>query len=955
MKKWNKETLLRTSVLAGFVAAGAATAPAIAQEDEGAAQRDTIQVTGSRIARADFTSNSPIATVDAAQFELTGTVNVESLMNTLPQTIPGFDRTSNNPGNGTATVDLRGLGSTRTLVLVDGARLVPSNTAGTVDLNNIPPALIERVEVVTGGASAVYGSDAIAGVVNFIMRRDFEGVDARAGYQFTQSGDADIYSLSLTLGSNTSDGRGNATLHLGWNQRQALFHGDREFSEIALLEDGAGGTFAGGSPLAAPGVLVSGNFIGTDASPNGLVIFNDDGTIRPFVAAGEPNDFYNYAPTNFLQLPQDRFQSFASARYEVNRHLEVYGNAYFTLSRVDQQLAHTPFLQVLQFTLDGNPFIAPSAQQAISDAVGDGVDTNGNGIDDTATVQIRRRQLETGPRQSLDSRFMFQFEAGVRGELFGNWTYDASYVEGRLTNSAEQVGNNSRARLQQGLLLDLTDPANPRCQDTSGGCVPVNIFGENKMSAEAAEFVSVRVNSAFERHQRVLAANIAGDTAGGFELPGGPIGLAFGIEYQEQFADFRPSDALARGDILGFNASAPQGGSYDALGIYGEFYAPILQGHQFAEILAIEGAVRQTNYSTVGDVTAWKIAGEWAPIPDVRFRASYNTAVRAPSIGELFAPQNEGFPSAQDPCSAAGGADPADNTSFLFNTCVATGVAPGNFGSPALNAPAGQVRGIFGGNPNLQEEEAETFTFGVIFTPQMVPGLTVAVDYFDIEITNRIASFGGGVANVLNTCYGDQTLGGAGSAFCDIVNRRPDGTIENVLILSQNIAESQLRGIDVAADYSIDTDFGLFSFAYNGTYTERNSIVPFPGANTIECANAFGQVCGTPDPRYRHRATLGWSHFGNLNAQLAWRYVGSSKDDQNDPTAFAVTRIGAHNYFDGSVSWDLTDNYNLTFGINNILDESPPILGENAEQANTFPSMYDVFGRTFHIAARARF
>jgi iron complex outermembrane receptor protein len=946
-----KAWAMASTLLAGLGAA----APALAQEEEAVETRDTVVVTGSRIARADFVSNSPITTVDAAQFELTGTINVENMMNTLPQTVPGFDRTSNNPGNGTATVDLRGLGSTRTLVLVDGARLVPSNTAGTVDLNNIPPALIERVEVVTGGASAVYGSDAIAGVVNFIMKRDFEGVDARAGYQFTQDGDSDVYSLGLTFGTNMDNGRGNAVLHLAWNQRQALMHGDREFSEVALLEDGAGGLFPGGSSLAAPGVLVSGNFIGTGASPNGLVIFNDDGTIRPFVASGEPNDFYNYAPTNFLQLPQDRFQSYASARYEVNRHVEVYGNAYFTLSRVDQQLADTPFLQVLQFTLDGNPFIAPSAQQSISDAVGDGVDTSGNGIDDTATVQIRRRQLETGPRQSLDSRFMFQFEAGVRGDLLGNWRYDASYVEGRLTNSAEQVGNNSRARLQQGLLLDLTDPTNPQCQDPSGGCVPVNIFGENKMSADAATFVSVRVNSAFERHQRVLAFNIMGDTSGAFELPGGPIGAAFGMEYQEQFADFRPSDALARGDILGFNASAPQGGSYDALGIYGEFYAPILSGHEFAEILAIEGAIRQTNYSTVGNTLTWKIGGEWAPIPDIRFRTSFNTAIRAPSVGELFAPQNEGFPSAQDPCSAAGGADPTDNTSFLFNTCMATGVAPGDFGSPALNAPAGQIRGIFGGNPNLAEEEAETFTIGAVITPQAIPNLSVSIDYFDIQMENRIAGFGGGVANVLNNCYTNTTLGGGGSAFCDIVNRRPDGTIENVLILSQNIAESALRGIDLAVAYSVDTDFGLFNLNYVGTYTQENSIVPFPGADTIECANAFGQVCGTPDPRYRHRATLGWSNFGNVQTNLVWRYIGSSSDDQNDPTAFAVTQIGSKNYFDGSVSWDLTDNYNLTFGINNILNESPPILGENAQQANTFPNMYDVFGRTFHIAARARF
>ncbi|MGB2220218.1 MAG: TonB-dependent receptor plug domain-containing protein, partial [Henriciella sp.] len=332
-----RRRLIKSTIIAGL-AVPLMGQVAFAQTDaDDEARQETVTVTGSRIAKQDFTSNSPVATVGAQQFDLTNAVNTEGLLNTLPQTVPGLDRTSNNPGGGLATVNLRGLGSGRTLVLVDGKRVVPSTGGGTVDINNIPSALVERVEVVTGGASAVYGSDAVAGVVNFILKDDFEGIEASTSYEMTEENDAEIFSANLTMGGNFADGRGNAVISLGYTDRQALFQGDRDFSTFAQFDDGAGGLFDGGSSGVPEGRL-GGPF-------DSAGIFNPDGTIREFVSSGDDNDFYNYAPVNYIQLPQERIQFNAKADYEINDKLEIYGSMFMANNKVPQQLAPTPIFE----------------------------------------------------------------------------------------------------------------------------------------------------------------------------------------------------------------------------------------------------------------------------------------------------------------------------------------------------------------------------------------------------------------------------------------------------------------------------------------------------------------------------------------------------------------------------------------------------------------------------------
>jgi outer membrane receptor protein involved in Fe transport len=954
---------VRLALALGAASTTAFTANVSAQEESAEGDNvEKIAVTGSRIRKADFVSNAPVATIGAEQFQLSATVNTESLLNTLPQVIPGLDRTSNNPGNGTATVDLRGLGTNRTLVLINGTRAVPTTSGGTVDINNIPTALIEDVEVLTGGASAVYGSDAVAGVVNFILKDDFEGVQTNMSYEVTEEGDAAVWSTDITLGGNFADGKGNVVFNMSYTDREELFQGDRDFAQTALFDDGNGGLEPGGSS-GVPGTSIFAGGLGTFSPDSFGIVFDQNGSARPFVTSGQVNDFYNYAPVNYIQLPQERHQFTALGNYEISENAEIYARAMFTDSRVPQQLAPTPIFQTATFTLDGNPFIADATEQMLSDALGDGVDTDGDGIDDTATAFLRRRLEEVGPRVSNDSFNSFQFLVGLRGAIGdSSWTYDVNYSTGKANNLNAQLGNVNRGRFNQALLLAtdangqviLDANGNPSCADTSTNgstinCAPMNLFGEGNISQDAADFLKTAVSAIATFDQRIFSANVSGDTDGFFELPGGPVGMAFGYDHQDHDFVFLPSQDLAAGTIAGFSAQPGVAGGYTVSEVYGEIYLPILDGAPMADLLDMELAYRSADYSTVGSVESYKIAASWAPVEEVRFRAGFNTAVRAPNIGELFSPRNEGFPGAIDPCSALG---TAATDAGVAAICAATGVPANVMGSPALNLASNQVRAFGGGNPNLKEEEAETLTVGVVLTP--MEDLSISFDYFDIEIEDAVSAFGGGASNILNTCY-DPTdpLGGAGSPFCNAVTRRADGTIFGIETAAQNVATQTLVGYDLIASYSMDVMDGTMSIDYLGTYTKENDFLPFAGGTVLECAGKFGTVCGEPVPEYKHRVTVKWSN-DDLTAQLLWRYVGEV-DDDDDTTDYSFEQISAYSSFDASASYHLSDNYQVTAGIDNLFNKKPPVIGGNDEQSNTYPATYDVFGRTYYVNFKATF
>ncbi len=978
LKHSTRGRLMASTVLGALLMSTAAYAQTAAEGEV-----EELVVTGSRIVRQDLTSTSPVATVGDTELKGKGVVNTENLLNTLPQTAPGVTGTVNNGNGGVATVNLRGIGSNRTLVLVDGKRQVPTTSGGTVDINLIPVAMIDRIEVVTGGASAVYGSDAIAGVVNFILKRDFEGFEFAAGYSATDEGDAKTYDMSATMGASFDDGRGNVTLSLGYNKREPFFQGDSPQDKLLVsLGEPSGGAPAGtlifsGSGSIEPGRVnpfVAGRFAtipGVANSAANSALFLTDGNVRLYLGAP---DTYNFAPVNYEQTPQERYSVTTLGRYQLTDDIEVFAKGFFTNSRVTTQLAPTPIgNRVFRFTLDNNPFLTAAAKTALNSlgsttsysipssspwAQGTytDVDTDGDGLFDVVTGVFNRRLTEVGPRISVFNFYGFESQIGLRGKIDaikGGWETYFSY--GNTHGSNALLGDTSLARTQQALLLNA---AGTGCLDPSGGCVPLNLYGQGRITPAAAAFISTRINSSQDFEEIVASAFINGDTSNFFNLPAGPIGFAIGGEYRSDEFAFRPSQDLATGNLTGFNGSPPVAGYIDVRELYGEARIPILKDVPFVEELNLEVAGRLSDYSTQSSTSeTYKIAGDWKINSDVRLRGSYNRAVRAPSVGELFAPTSNSFPTATDPCSAQGNPDAATRTA-----CINSGVPANLVGVIQANQ---QTQTLNGGNANLEPEIADTYTFGAVFTPSFVPNLSLTVDYFDIKIKDLITSFGGSTANVLNVCYKNATVNGnPNSPYCQAVNRLANGSIDFVSLQLRNVAKQLNRGIDVSASYRFDLadlgapDWGSMSIRSLYTNTWKSTTIPDAISNPVRCADRFGPNCnggGTGiTPRHKVHTTMNWK-YQDWGVNLTWDHLDDVTDD-NPNTVFTVEKIGAKNYLDLSVDWAPLDHVGFTAGVRNLTQESYPVLGGNASPSNSgYPNTYDVLGRVFFANVRVRY
>ncbi len=972
-----RKRLLATTVLCGAIAPLAMAMPAFAQTapaTEEAAQVEEIVVTGSRIARPDLVSSSPVATVGEKELEQSGVVNTENLLNTLPQAVPGITSTVNNGSNGTATVNLRGLGSNRTLVLVDGKRQTPTTQAGSVDLNLIPPALIKRIEVVSGGGSAVYGSDAVAGVVNFILKTDFEGMEVSAGYQATDDGEAPIYSGDVTFGANFADRKGNVVLSLGYNKREALTQGERGGMLSTAWGDNATrtGFVPSGSGSMEPGRVDpynSGKFVtlpGVANSAANSAYFLPDGNVRLYNSA---TDTYNFAPVNYVQTPQERFSVTSLGSYEIKPGLTAFAKGNFVSSKVVTQLAPTPVgSRIFRFTLDNNPFLTAAAKTALNSLASGtsysiptsspwtagtftDVDSDGDGLYDTVTGVFNKRLSDVGPRVSSFNFSAFQIQLGLRGDIEAiNGGFETYFQYGNTHGSNTLLGDTSLARIQQGLLLNAAGTA---CADPSGGCVPVNIFGQGTMSAAAANFIKTRINSSQDYEQLYAGLTFNGDSSNMFSLPAGPIGFALGAEYRAEDFAFNPSQDLAVGNLTGFNASPPVSGRFDVYEAYAEVLVPLLKDLPFVQSLDLELAGRVSDYTTQSDpVETYKVAGTWKPFDDLMLRASYNKAIRAPSVGELYAPQSNGFPTATDNCSAR-----ANPNAATRQACINSGVSASVVG--LINANQ-QTQTLSGGNPNLAPEEGKTITYGFAYTPSWLPNFSITGDYFSIEITDAIASFGGSASNVMNVCYGTLVNGNPNSPYCQAIRRLANGSIDYISLTAQNVATVKTEGFDVGITYRTTLedlglpDWGSVSLRTLYTNTWESTTTPDEISTPIKCADKFGTRCGNPTPRHKLRTAVNWK-MNQFGLNVVWNHLDDVNDDA-PATRYTIERIGAKNYFDLSGDWEVSDNVAFTGGVKNLTQEAYPILGGNASPSNSgYPATYDVLGRTFFINARLRY
>ena len=618
--RFNKAALLAGTVMAGAVFATPAMAQGTPDEpalETGASEPngELIVVTGSRIARRDLETAAPVAVVNSEEFELSGSVNVESVINTLPQVVPGTTSFSNNPGDGTATLNLRGLGATRTLVLVNGRRWMFYNTDQVVDLNTIPQFLLESVDVVTGGASAVYGSDAIAGVVNFRLK-DVQGVEVGGQYSLTERGDGARYEVHGAIGSEFADGRGSATVYAEYYKRDSIFQGDRDFSNFALGGETDGGDLQqfGSSTLPSGVLRYLGGAQGNTGLPAGTE-FGAAGTngFGTGVVFDQPRDFrrragdlYNYAPVNYLQLPQERYLLGGYADYELGGGHRAYAEVSYVNNQVEAALAATPVTGNFNVDLATvQPFLVAGdfAQLQAIDAAETAQNATDGVADDPGVVNlyVQRRVTETGLRQNLDERNSFRILGGITGPIGDYLNYDAYYMYARTRNANIQQGNISRSNFQAGL---------------DGTGTPINIFGPGTLTPEMVDSITIQAQNGDISSLQVATAVISG-TFGDFAITeaSDPVGFAVGGEYRKVAAQFIPDTALASGDVIGFNAGEPTNGDYDVRELFAEVAIPVRFG---TAALDISGAARYSDYSsgTIGGV--WTYAGgvEFAPIPD---------------------------------------------------------------------------------------------------------------------------------------------------------------------------------------------------------------------------------------------------------------------------------------------------------------------------------------------------
>jgi iron complex outermembrane receptor protein len=971
----------RALIMSAVTAAGAA-APALAQENLG-----EIVVTGSRIRSANLESTTPVTQVTAADVVTQGVTRIEDLVNQLPQAFAAQNVTVANGATGTATLNLRGLGSARTLVLVDGRRMPYGGvTNSAADINQIPTQMVERVDILTGGASAVYGSDAVAGVVNFIMKKDFEGVEITSQYNFywhendykgpgavklrdtidelnginpaqfnlpdDTVTDGEGKEFSVMMGVNSGDGRGNITAYATVFDSKSVLERDRDYSACSLDTDPPTEQFlCGGSATSAGGLF-------TDFSNYYLTVDTAD-NMRDFE---DPGDLYNFGPLNHFLRPERRYSIGAMGHYEFSEHADVYTQLMFNDYESIAQIAPSGNFFDTNSINCANPLIPAGILPTI------GCDAAAIAANDSVTMYIGRRNVEGGGRQQSFANSTFRTVAGLRGAINEGWNYDVSAQFSNGTGTASTLNYFVIERLARA--LNVVDVAGvPTCQSVIDGsdtaCVPWNPFVPNGITQDQLNYLQAKGIQLGRIDQEIYNGVITGDLGTyGFKTPWASDGVqvVLGAEYRRDTLDNKV-DALQEQAQLAGSGGATIGidGTTKVEELFFEGRVPLAQDQAFAESLSFDTAYRYSDYGDGVQTDTYKAGLEWAPTQDIRFRASYQRAVRAANIVELFTAQGFNlFDANGDPC----GADDRDPNASDAE-CIATGVPAAQVGSGALDSPAGQYQFLQGGNTELTPEESDTNSYGIVLTPRFAPGLAVTIDYFDISIDNTISTFGS--VNTWQACYSNND-----AAACDRINRNPNGQLwigsGHVEDVGINIGGLSTKGYDINATYTgLEMGrFGSLNFNLTGTLVDELITDPGAGFEPYDCVGFYSSVCsanavGVPTPEWRHRLRTSWVTPWDLDLSLTWRFmdevVGLSAANEPFPTDRIDHTLPAEHYFDLAANWAVTEKATVTLGINNVLDDNPAISASvgTTGNGNTFPQTYDALGRFVFLRARVGF
>ena len=958
-------TAVRRAVLLGLAATAA---NAQEQSETPAGSRvEEIVVTGSRLLRSrDFQAVSPVQTIDLEQIQSSGNITLEDTLNKFPQLKPDNTGTTNQSGGtGVLSANLRGLGAVRTLVLVDGRRFVPADVTGLVDLATIPDVLVQRVEILTGGASAVYGSDAIAGAVNFILKDNFEGAQLTAQYGETSRGDGGNYKIDAVFGTNTDDGRGNVTLHGSYTKRDPVYFTDRSFSSQPLLSDANGllqpfgvGTIPGGligiSPAnlaAIQGVDLT-NSDGSCPGPIQGVRFGDGSVPAPFC---RPIDQYNYAAGNYLLRPLERWQITTLGKYDITDKVEAYAQLFYTKKENAFQQApealnpSSPGQEsgtLLIPNADTNPlFTQPlrdffAANSGFFDPDGDGMYTVRN-----VSWQI----AEFGPRNTTTVSDSYNITTGLRGDLTlgeNPWHWDTFYQFARADVNVNQIGRLSRTRLQLGLDAVINPDGSVTCRVNLLNCVPVSIFGTDALTPQMVNFLRVGTGRQDKFERQVAGGSLAGDL---FSLPAGPLSTAFGVEWRKEYFSTVPDVTALSGDLGTPTIPIVNSGDFDISEIFAEVRVPILKDLPAIHSLALEGAARRADYSTIGEVTTWKAGLDWALTDWLRVRAGKSSAIRAPNLNELLSGPTAAFVGGSDPCVATN-----NPTEAQKDLCVAQGVPAALRDTLQVGASQGFTV-TSGGNASLTEEESDTLTVGLVVTPPFAPRLSLAVDYFDITVDDAIAQVSG--QQLINSCF--QTLDANGAA-CQSISRLTSGNIDVVAAPLLNVATRGVKGVDLQASYGLDMPQFLslpgqgatLNLSLSATWQSEDSTVLLAGQPTIDCAGYYGGTCSgdgiriTPDFRALLRAV--WSS-GPLTLTTEVSHIGDLKLLPGAPKNQNNT-IAAYYYADLTGTYTLNNDNRIIVGITNVFDKQPPVLGyPDGGDAGTNVQLFDVLGRQYFV------
>jgi iron complex outermembrane recepter protein len=1005
--------------------------PARAQEQTEATTStpvlEEVVVTGSRIATVNATSTSPIQVVTSKEVQQGGKTDIIDLINQLPQNFQNaavdFSNTSNGlatPG-GITTADLRGLGPQRTLVLINGRRLGigDPNTANpnpAPDLDQIPVALIDRIEVVTGGASAVYGSDAIAGVVNFIMKKDFEGIqiDGLAG-EYTHhnhegwvqnlqaatgetpvSGsvhDGQNRSFNLLMGTNLADGKGNVTAYVGYLNAQPISSSARDFGACELDLTAAGGAACHGS--------ANSNWFQPVGGPAYSVIGNQ---LLPWPQAGSnPPALYNSQSLIYMSRGDERYTAGVLGHIDVNDYVKPYLELGFMDDKTSIDVAPSGLFMSNQTDPTGNGnfnincsnpllsaqeqsiFCTPAQIAAAQANPGAPCATPPSPVPagyispNCANIVIGRRNVEGGPRLAYWDHTNYRAVVGATGVFAEGWSYDAygQYYTTTLFNSNSNYVN--LASVDNALQVSGT-AANPTC--ISGPpCVPWNIFSTGGVTPAQTAYLNTTGTSTGTSTERILHADVTGQLGKyGIKSPlaNEGLGVNIGFEHRNDHLSFAPDSGELSGLLSGFGgASVAIDQSIWVNEEFMELRAPLMQERPGVKDLVVDTGFRHSDYNLAGGVNTYKFEVQYSPIEDFRFRGGYQRAIRAPNILELYTPPGFGLLSTGpgiDPCAPTrdtitGALIPATAT---LAECQRTGVTAAEYGNgdttnTIKQCVALQCSQLTGGNVALKPEQADSVTLGFNFDPTFLPGFTSSVDYYQIKLKDEIGVIPAPI--ILQNCLatGDPT-------YCNLIERTSGGslsgsslaTLGGIVQTGINIGAAEVSGVDVQANYRWPLgNMGSLSFLFSGSYLLKSTTTPQPGAHTYDCAGLYGPTCETVNPRWRHNLRMTWASPWNMEVSALWRFIGSVSLDGNssDPTLSTGTydafdaRMPNMSYLDLSASWKVVKNVELRAGINNLFDKDPPIVSSNvvgSGAANSFPT-YDQLGRQLYAAFTARF